>query len=375
MEILNSLERLRLKRGLSASQLAAEVGVSRQTIYAIEAGTYVPNTVVSLKLARTLDTTVEELFRIEAERAASSNEIAEVRVLAEAASLRKGQPLRLVNVDGQLVAVLPDSASWGMPLVDALFVAAIPAGKGKANASVQLLGNGWENPARILLAGCDPSASLLANSLQRQGFELVIAFENSSIALELLREGLVHVAGTHLAEKAETKADLHPIKKLFPRNSTAIYSYAMWKEGLVVAQGNPKRINGIEDLARKDVKIANREPGSGCRRLLDGLLKRHGIAPAHVRGYQRITLGQLPAARMVQTGEVDCCINTQAAASCLGLSFLSLVEKPYLLVLRRAHLNLPALQTLVETLGHAAYRREVEACVGYDMRNAGDRLA
>jgi len=45
------------------------------------------------------------------------------------------------------------------------------------------------------------------------------------------------------------------------------------------------------------------------------------------------------------------------------------------LVLRRAHLDLPPVQALVETLGRAAFRREVEACIGYDMRTAGDRLA
>jgi hypothetical protein len=44
------------------------------------------------------------------------------------------------------------------------------------------------------------------------------------------------------------------------------------------------------------------------------------------------------------------------------------------LVLRRAHLTLPPVEALIETLGRAAYRREVEACVGYDMRIAGDRL-
>jgi len=44
------------------------------------------------------------------------------------------------------------------------------------------------------------------------------------------------------------------------------------------------------------------------------------------------------------------------------------------LVLRRTHLTLPPVQALIETLGRTAYRREVEACVGYDMRMAGDRL-
>jgi molybdate-binding protein len=161
---------------------------------------------------------------------------------------------------------------------------------------------------------------------------------------------------------------------MFARNSIAVLSYAMWNEGLIVAQDNPKKITGIEGLSRKDISITNREPGAGCRRLLDDLLRKYKIAYDKVRGYDRITLGQLPAARLVQSGEVDCCIGTQAAAVSMGLAFLPLAEKPYLFVLRRAHLTLPPVQALIETLGRAAYRREVEACVGYDMRIAGDRL-
>jgi putative molybdopterin biosynthesis protein len=144
----------------------------------------------------------------------------------------------------------------------------------------------------------------------------------------------------------------------------AVLSFAMWKEGLVVAQGNPKKICGIDDLAGKDVKITNRESSAGCRRLLDDLLKKHGIPSGKVRGHDRITLGQLPAARLVYSGEVDCCVSTQATASSMGLTFLPLAEKPYLLVLRRAHLELPPVRTLVETLGRASFRCEVEACVG-----------
>jgi molybdate-binding protein/DNA-binding XRE family transcriptional regulator len=373
IEVQANLAQLRAKRAISAANLATEAGVSRQTIHAIEAGLYVPNTAVSLKLARILGTTVEELFQLEPEREVIE-ETAEVFILGDVASLRKGQPLRVATVNEHLVAVLPDPASWGLQPTDAVFLAPIRGGKSDVNGKVRLLGNGWKNPGRILLAGCDPSASLLAHSLERQGFELVIAYENSSHALDLLHEGLVHVAGTHLAEKANGKAELLPMSKMFPRNSIAVLSYAIWKEGMVAAQGNPKRITGIEDLSRKDIRITNREPGAGCRRLLDDLLRKNRITSDKVRGYERITLGQLPAARLVQSGEVDCCIGTQAAASSMGLTFLPLAEKPYLFVLRRAHLTLPPVQTLIETLGRAAYRREVEACVGYDMRMAGDRL-
>ncbi len=374
VEVQTNLAQLRAKRAISAAKLAAEIGVSRQTIHAIEAGLYIPNTAVSLKLARILGTTVEELFQLEPDQEAIA-ETAEVFILEQAASLPKGQPLRLVSVNGHLVGLVPDPASWGLQPTDAFFLAPIRGGKSSVNAKVRLVGSGWKNPGRILLAGCDPSASLLAHSLERQGFELVIAYENSSHALDLLHEGLVHVAGTHLTGKASGKADLLPITKMFPRNSIAVLSYAMWKEGMIAAQGNPKKITGIEDLSRKDIHIANREPGAGCRSLLDNLLRKSKIASDKVRGYERIALGQLPAARLVQSGKVDCCIGTQAAASSMGLTFLPLAEKPYLLVLRRSHLALPPIQALIETLGRAAYRREVEACVGYDMRVAGDRLA
>jgi putative transcriptional regulator len=63
----NNLAQLRAKRGLAAAELEAQTGISRQTIHAIEAGLYVPNTAVSLKLACILDTTVGELFQLEAE--------------------------------------------------------------------------------------------------------------------------------------------------------------------------------------------------------------------------------------------------------------------------------------------------------------------
>jgi molybdate-binding protein/DNA-binding XRE family transcriptional regulator len=373
MEVRTNLAEIRAKRGIAAAQLATQIGVSRQTIYAIEAGTYLPNTAVSLKLARILDTSVEELFQLEQEHE-TIEETAEVFILGGTASLPAGQTLRLASVNDHLVAVVPDPASWGLQPTDAVFLAPIHGSKNSVNATVRVLSDTWKNPSRILLAGCDPSASLLAHSLERLGFELVIAYENSSRALDLLHEGLVHVAGTHLVEKVGSKTDLLPITKMFSRSSVAVLSFAMWKEGLLVAQGNPKKIAGIEDLARKDIQITNREPGAGCRRLLDDLLKKHGIASGKVRGYDRITLGQLPAARLVLSGEVDTCISTQAAASSMGLDFLPLAEKPYLLVLRRAHLDLPPVQSLVETLGRAAFRREVEACIGYDMRTAGDRL-
>jgi putative molybdopterin biosynthesis protein len=62
--IANHLTAHRQKRGFSAADLAQRAGISRQTIYAIESGSYVPNTAVALRLARTLEAAVEDLFAL-----------------------------------------------------------------------------------------------------------------------------------------------------------------------------------------------------------------------------------------------------------------------------------------------------------------------
>ncbi|MEL6330249.1 MAG: helix-turn-helix transcriptional regulator [Planctomycetota bacterium] len=61
----NSLKVERARLGLTQAGLAEAVGVSRQSINAIEKGRYVPSTVLALKLARVLRVRVEDLFALE----------------------------------------------------------------------------------------------------------------------------------------------------------------------------------------------------------------------------------------------------------------------------------------------------------------------
>jgi putative transcriptional regulator len=61
-----NLRRFRFERGeLSQQQLADMVSVSRQTIISIEQGNYAPSVKLALLLAKKLETTVEELFKLE----------------------------------------------------------------------------------------------------------------------------------------------------------------------------------------------------------------------------------------------------------------------------------------------------------------------
>ena len=63
--LVNTLRVQRAHHNLTQEQLADLVGVSRKTINTIERGIFVPSTVLALKLARALQTPVEELFMFE----------------------------------------------------------------------------------------------------------------------------------------------------------------------------------------------------------------------------------------------------------------------------------------------------------------------
>ena len=151
-------------------------------------------------------------------------------------------------------------------------------------------------------------------------------------------------------------------------------TFALWEEGLVVAKGNPKRILGIGDLARKDVTLINREVGAGSRFLLDCLLKEQGITARRARGYDQVAYGHIPAAWHVRSGNADCCMATQAAALLFGLDFLPLAGERYDLVIPERYFGLQAVQVLLDVMNRSALRRELEALGGYDTSQTGRML-
>ena len=63
-KLLNNLEELRRSAGLTQQELSKSAEVSSKSINAIENGIYVPSTVLALKIAKTLDCKVEDLFKL-----------------------------------------------------------------------------------------------------------------------------------------------------------------------------------------------------------------------------------------------------------------------------------------------------------------------
>ena len=369
MRTRNQLNEHRLRRGISAAALAKQVGVSRQTIYAMEAGDYVPNTTVALQLARALEVRVEELFFLEQESTPPSSP---VTVEMVGAAVRPGQPVQLCRVGKNTVGVSAAPPEWGLSLADAIVTAPSVSGR----ASVQLLHQQPAEDKRLLIAGCDPAISLLAQHLLRaEGVEIVLAPCGSRQALEWLKEGKTHIAGSHWKDDRTGEYNLPLVNRLFPQGGVQVVTFAIWEEGLVVARGNPKGIHGVQDLANKSISIVNREEGAGSRQLLDKRLADAGIAPKQVRGYGNIEHGHLPAALRVSAGQADCCVAARSAARVFGLDFLPLAVERYDLVFPRKFAGLGAVSALLDALNRAALRRKLESLAGYDTSRTGELIS
>ncbi len=368
METRTQLHEFRERRGISAAQLAKLTGVSRQTIYSIEAGEYVPNTALALQFARILEAQVEDLFTLEVAPGPPPKPV--TVDLLDADSARKGQPVQLCRVGKRMMAVSATSQPLMLPMADGVVLECQ-----KQRAEVQVFPGDLDDGKRLLIAGCDPGISLLTQHLARfDDVDIVAAQSSSQQALDWLKDGSVHVAGTHLRDAPTGEYNLPVIDRMFPHGAVKVVTFAIWEQGIVAEFGNPKNIRGVEDFARKDVRIVNREKGAGSRALLDQKLKEAGIVTRGVTGYERVADGHLPAALAVSMKEADCCIATRSAARALGLHFIPLATERYDLVVRRQHVKMPAVQALFDVLNRSAIRRKLEILAGYDTSHTGEVL-
>jgi len=371
METRTQLNQIREQRGISAANLAKLAGVSRQTIYAMEAGEYVPNTALALRLAQILEVRVEDLFQLE-HSAPPIPPPVPVDLIAGPEAARKGQPVQLCRVGKRTVGVSAVPQPLMLPMADGVIV---ESSRRSGQAKVQIFESHVDDTKRLLVAGCDPGISLLAQHLGRfNAVDLVVAPSSSRQALDWLKQGKVHVAGSHLRDGASGEYNLPAIQRLFPAGTVKVVTFAVWEQGFVVASGNPKNIRKVEDLARKNVRTMNREKGAGSREVLDRLLSQAGISSDKLNGYDRIAYGHLPAALAVSLGDADCCIATRSAARAFGLDFVPLATERYDLVVRRPYFRLPAVEALLDTLNRALIRRKLEMLAGYDTRHTGEVL-
>jgi putative molybdopterin biosynthesis protein len=290
--------------------------------------------------------------------------------------------VRLGRVRGTLVATpLPRGAGVLTSLVRADGLLVVPTGlEGHhpgEDVEVRLMRGVGEIDRTIVAIGShDLLLDLAASRLRAADPGVTLASSNvgSLGGLVALRDGLCHVAGSHLLDPASGEYTLPYVDRVLGDRATAVVRLVHRDQGLIVAPGNPLALAGIDDLAREGLRYVNRQRGAGTRVLLDHELSRRGIEPGAVPGYEREEHTHLAVAAAIAAGRADCGLGVLAAARAFGLGFVPVTREPYDLVVAAEALEEPLLQPLWELLAAPHFRTAVEELGGYSAAEMGRRI-
>ena len=360
------VRRLRLIAGWTQTELARRAQISRQAMVAIEAGTYLPGVAVALRLARLLGTSVEQLFGGGAEDAPPLIDAA----CPVGATL--GAHVALGRVRGKVVALPVTPTQLRLNAATGLLARAK-----RARVAVASFRSPEQIDSTLLIAGCDPAAALIADwfACERRPETAIILSQSSTAALRALSAGQIHVAGVHLRD-AHGDNNLTPVTRVLGRRQPAILvHFAEWELGLALVPSNPLGVRGLADLARKGIRLINREQGAAARMMLDNALSELGLDSNHIVGYRDEAPGHLALAAAIAAGRADLGLTLRVAADAYGLDFVPLRQERYELVIPESEVATPPVEALLTTLNSGRFAREVRSLCGYDTSRMGEIVA
>ena len=239
---------------------------------------------------------------------------------------------------------------------------------------VELLRPAEEIANTILFTGShDLTIGVLDDQLRAQfpGIKISASNIGSLGGLVALKRNEAHIIGTHLLDPATGVYNLPDLKRQHLLGKVVVMNLVIREQGLIVPKGNPKKIKGIKDLARKDVTFVNRQPGSGTRVLLDYTLSKLKINPARIQGYAREDTTHMAVAVAVASGLVDTGLGIKSAAKALGLDFVPVEREEYDLVFLKDFHKSDIGQKLVTVIRSDAFKQTVMTLDGYDTTKTG----
>jgi molybdate-binding protein/DNA-binding XRE family transcriptional regulator len=340
--------RRRAARGWSQAELARRADIPRTSVNAIEGRRLTPSVTAALTLARVLECSVEELFG------------SGVGTRASAAPTWAWQPpvepCRYWEAEVNGLRLLYP--------VEALALNAEPHdGLWQDGAARDTSPTGVETT--LVVACCDPAAGLLAAAYARAcGFRLLVLPRGGSAALDLLKRGLVHVAGLHRSTDEHPDGNAQAVRAQLG-SGWCLLRAARWEEGLVLPA--EERTRSVRTVIRRAPRWALRETGSAARECLDELL-----ASQSASGLQAHT--HAAVAEAVRAGWAEAGICVRLAADEAGLNFLPVRTEALDFCFADALTRDPRLQALIRLLRSREHRRLVSELPGYDARLTGDLI-
>ena len=231
------------------------------------------------------------------------------------------------------------------------------------------------NDGILLMAGSDDLLLQKVLSLfYKKGLGTVFFANLGSMGgLKSLRLGLCHIGTCHLLQDDNAEYNFDFAKEELDR-APVFVNFSKREQGILLQKGNPKGIHSIVDLAKKGVRIVNRQLGTGTRLLLDYEISRSEISASQIEGYQREVLRHMDAGLEVLSGRADAAPAIRAVAGLLDLDFLPLRWERYDLLIARERFFEKGIQDFVGLLHEKEFRSLAESFTGYNISLCGKMI-
>lgn len=137
-------------------------------------------------------------------------------------------------------------------------------------------------------------------------------------------------------------------------------------QGLIVARGNPHRLQSLADASKRGLRMVNRQRGSGTRSLIDQLLAANGLRPESIAGYAHEEFTHEAIAATVAAGQVDVGFGIEAAAARYDLGFVPLVWERYGFAMSQLIADSLEARQFLDRLQGNTFRQRLIAMPGYE---------
>jgi putative molybdopterin biosynthesis protein len=226
----------------------------------------------------------------------------------------------------------------------------------------------------LIIAGSNDI--LLANLLsyfQEKNRDILPLYSSigSMRGINAMKKGLCHICAAHMLQKEDGDYNLAYIRDVF-KEGFIMVNFAYRTQGLILAAHNPKNIQGIRDMVRPDIAIANRQAGTGTRFLLEYELEKHGLEAQSVKGFDHICLTHLDTGLEVLSGKADIGLGIHAVARILGLDFIPLREERFDFIMRKELFGESRVQVFLHFLRSKELIEYSRRLAGYDLKDAGN---
>ena len=234
------------------------------------------------------------------------------------------------------------------------------------------------NNTIVVVGSHDNTLDILADEIRANQNDLTFSSSHvgSMGGLMAIKKGVCHVAGSHLLDPEDGSYNISYVKKYLgddpQRSYIKIVTLVHRDQGLIIPKGNPKKIKGIEDLIRKDIRFINRQAGSGTRVLLDYRLNQLGLEGKNIIGYENDEFTHMAVAVAVLSGTVDVGLGIFAAAKALDLEFIPIVTERYDLIIPEVYFKTENIRILLDTINSASFQKRVQGLGGYHTEKTGE---